>query len=108
MGSESLQCGEDGKCTCKDNVCGDKCDKACPEYYDVDDPKGIFIKVYIKNNILIDVSLECNCNVDGSEDKNCDDEGRCNCKCNIKGDKCDECNSEYYGFPDCFGMKFFK
>ena len=50
--------------------------------------------------------LECNCNLEGSEDNTCDENGICKCKCNVKGDKCDECNSEYYSFPDCHGILF--
>ena len=45
--------------------------------------------------------LACDCNMAGSEDNNCANDGQCTCKCNIKGEKCDECNLEYYGFPDC-------
>ena len=41
--------------------------------------------------------------MEGSEDETCDDQGRCNCRCNVKGDKCDECNTEYWGFPACYG-----
>ena len=43
--------------------------------------------------------------MEGSEDETCDDSGQCNCKCNVKGEKCGECNSEYYSFPDCHGTK---
>ena len=34
----------------------------------------------------------------------CDDNGKCNCLCNIKGPKCNECNAEFYDFPNCHGM----
>ena len=79
-------CNPRGKCTCKENVIGDKCDQIVEAFYDITDPK------------------ECNCNVEGSQGDACDEEGRCTCRCNVKGDKCDECNSEYYGFPTCYGM----
>ena len=46
--------------------------------------------------------------MEGSEDNTCDENGQCNCKCNIKGVKCDECNSEYYGFPECHGKRYIK
>jgi len=34
-GSESLQCGEDGQCPCKDGVHGMKCDQCEENYYDL-------------------------------------------------------------------------
>ena len=46
--------------------------------------------------------LECLCNVEGSETAACDEtSGKCTCKSNVIGDKCTECASEFYGFPDC-------
>ena len=52
---------------------------------------------------------ECHCNeagveeVEGAKDMSCDDNGKCNCLCNIKGPKCNECNAEFYDFPNCHG-----
>ena len=40
-GSETTQCDQDGKCTCKPNITGDKCDQSEPGYYDFPDPKGM-------------------------------------------------------------------
>ena len=40
-GSLSLQCNSDGKCACKDNVSGDKCDIIAPGWWDIESPKGI-------------------------------------------------------------------
>ena len=31
-GSVDENCDINGKCSCKPNVCGDKCDKCCPGY----------------------------------------------------------------------------
>ena len=40
-GSEDNQCHmEHGKCTCKPNITGDKCDESVPGYYNFPDTKG--------------------------------------------------------------------
>ena len=39
---------------------------------------------------------------DGSLDMACGADGTCNCRCNVKGPFCDECNAEFYSFPDCY------
>ena len=36
----------------------------------------------------------------------CDETGKCICKDNIMGDNCDECISDYFGFPECKGNFF--
>ena len=38
-GSVDLNCDAEGKCTCKENITGDKCDEVVPGYYDFPDPK---------------------------------------------------------------------
>ena len=46
FGSEDLDCDAQGKCNCKCNVCGDKCDECCIGYYGLavqDDPKETFM-----------------------------------------------------------------
>ena len=35
-------CNAHGKCTCKENVIGDKCDTVVEAFYDITDPKGIY------------------------------------------------------------------
>ena len=42
-GSESIECSELGVCTCKPNVTGDKCDETIVGWYDIEDPKGMYI-----------------------------------------------------------------
>ena len=42
-GSESLQCDDHGKCPCKPNIAGDKCDKSVPGYFEFPNPKGVYI-----------------------------------------------------------------
>ena len=48
--------------------------------------------------------VECECSEDGSNDQNCDDTGNCSCKDNVGGMKCDVCNENTYGYPNCKGM----
>ena len=115
MGSLNNNCDENGKCACKPNVGGDKCDTIVPGYYNIDEPEGLYLVKYWQNrgfeiakfiaDICCSSIIACNCVVEGSEDETCDDSGQCNCKCNVKGEKCGECNSEYYSFPDCHGTK---
>ena len=40
-------CNAHGKCTCKENVIGDKCDIVIEEFYDITDPKGTYTNVAI-------------------------------------------------------------
>ena len=85
-GSESTQCDDDGKCTCKANIVGDKCDQSEPGYFGFPEP------------------TECNCNAEGSFDQNCENaSGKCTCKEHVVGDKCDQCALGFFGFPQCKG-----
>ena len=120
-GSVDLQCDSEGKCNCKENVLGDKCDEVLPGFYDITDPKGIVMWISICYVPLLHwkyvfIACACDlqgteciqgieCNATGVEDKNisCDDNGKCKCRCNIKGDKCDVCNAEFWGYPHCHG-----
>ena len=47
------------------------------------------------------VLVECNCNEQGSKNATCNEDGICDCKSYIGGDKCDACETGYYGFPEC-------
>ena len=47
--------------------------------------------------------LACNCHI-GANSSSCDSNGQCNCKPNIIGNTCNQCNSKFYGFPDCRGL----
>ena len=45
---------------------------------------------------------ECKCNYGGTNgDASCDETGLCNCKPNVVGQKCTQCKSGYYRFPEC-------
>ena len=52
-GSEDNQCHmEHGKCTCKPNITGDKCDESVPGYFDFPNPKGVYIFSRFKLHML--------------------------------------------------------
>ena len=84
-GSEDLTCDADtGKCHCKCDVEGDKCDTCTAGHHSFPD------------------CHECQCNEDGSSSFICDlATGQCQCKSDlITGVKCDKSKDEYYDFPD--------
>ena len=93
-GSLDQSCNENGLCSCKDHVTGDKCDAcvtgflgfpACDqcteEFHGYPDCEP------------------CECNAEGSASTACEN-GKCTCKPNITGDKCDQVEPGYYDFPD--------
>ena len=53
-------CNAHGKCTCKENVIGDKCDTVVEAFYDITDPKGTYTNVAIICPIK---DLSCNSRV---------------------------------------------
>merc|ERR1711971_1122634 len=76
-----------GKCTCKENVIGDKCTQCATEFWG-----------------LISNCEACMCNAEGSENNLCNvDSGHCYCKPNIGGDDCEKCIDGFFGFPTCQG-----
>ena len=76
---------------------------------------------YIKNKFFKDIFQifsDCDCNVDGSVDNFCDHLGQCVCNDHVTGVKCsvcstgydlfpacDNCATEFYGYPNCIGKK---
>jgi len=56
-------------------------------------------KMSNKGQCLKDKSCQvCECNIHGRVDNNCDmDSGKCTCKSNYKGDKCDTCETGFFG-----------
>ena len=87
-GSSDIVCSEEGKCTCKDNYAGDKCDECIEGFFGFPNCQG------------------CTCNDQGSENAVCDTSGKCTCKANIEGNSCDQCVTAFYGFPNCQGTQF--
>ncbi|KAM4040964.1 laminin subunit alpha-2 isoform 3-T3 [Anomaloglossus baeobatrachus] len=44
--------------------------------------------------------VPCNCNSFGSKSFDCDDSGQCRCQPGVKGDKCDRCARGYFDFQE--------
>ena len=106
---KDITCDNDGKCNCRCNIKGDKCDGCNAEFWSYPHCHG---KTILRNNIFnffstnLDIfsTLECQCNEHGSENVFCDDNGICTCKTDFTGDKCDQCID---GSQDCFTSKTF-
>ena len=62
----------------------------------------LFMKAVLKSMFF----LACGCNKNGSISLLCNSHGKCNCKTNVVGNTCNQCNSTFYGFPDCTGNNF--
>ncbi|OZC11109.1 laminin EGF-like protein [Onchocerca flexuosa] len=133
QGSISFKCEEyGGKCSCRSNIIGRRCDRCAPGYYGFPD----CIKCRCSDNHLCDENTGqcfcpphvegkhcdscvphsfgydpligcqlCGCQQNGSEagQLQCDpDNGQCLCKANVGGRKCDKCLPGFYGFPHCY------
>ncbi|VDP12271.1 unnamed protein product [Onchocerca flexuosa] len=133
QGSISFMCEEyGGKCSCRSNIIGRRCDRCAPGYYGFPD----CIKCRCSDNHLCDENTGqcfcpphvegkhcdscvphsfgydpligcqlCGCQQNGSEagQLQCDpDNGQCLCKANVGGRKCDKCLPGFYGFPHCY------
>ena len=68
--------------------------------FDIFDCCWLFTEVY---NLLA-----CGCDADGSTSETCDkSSGKCDCKDSVVGDKCTQCSTEHWGFPNCQGKGHF-
>uniref|UniRef100_A0A8C9VN56 Laminin, gamma 1 n=1 Tax=Scleropages formosus TaxID=113540 RepID=A0A8C9VN56_SCLFO len=80
VGSLSTQCDNNGRCSCKPGVMGDKCDRCQPGYHSLSEAG----------------CRPCSCNPFGSTQE-CDIQtGRCQCKENVEGFSCDRCKLGYF------------
>ncbi|KAM8976348.1 laminin subunit beta-3 [Pelodytes ibericus] len=74
-----------GRCTCKENVGGERCDQCKPGYYQISasNPQGC---------------TKCDCDAQGSQgDQQCDSEtGQCRCLTNVSGKRCDQCATHHW------------
>ena len=84
--ADPLPCDDKGKCTCRRNVIGDKCDSCQDMYWNVGSGFGC---------------EECNCDLTGSLNNSCDViTGQCPCKPGVTGRTCDQCQPDHYSFSD--------
>ena len=93
-GSLDQSCNENGLCSCKEHVTGDKCDACVTGFlgYPACDQCNEEFHGYPNCE-------PCECNAEGSVSTACEN-GKCTCKPNITGDKCDKVEPGYYDFPD--------
>ena len=77
-----------GRCSCKENVMGLKCDQC--------------VNGTTRLSGINDAGCSpCDCNMDGSLSSICDPvTGDCECKPGVGGIRCDECMDGYFGFSD--------
>ncbi|XP_026859944.2 laminin subunit gamma-3 [Electrophorus electricus] len=97
MGSESLQCDNDGVCLCRPTVMGVKCDVCKPGFHSLV-PGGCRL---------------CECDERGRVGVCSAEDGSCSCKANVEGHACNRCKPESFNLqlvnPDgcqtcfCFG-----
>uniref|UniRef100_H3ACQ9 Laminin subunit gamma 2 n=1 Tax=Latimeria chalumnae TaxID=7897 RepID=H3ACQ9_LATCH len=88
QGSKTSQCDNNGRCTCKPGVMGDKCDRCQPGYRSLSE-------VGCQRRDAQSLS-DCRCNPAGSAGPCDPSTGRCNCKSAIMGQNCDRCKPGYY------------
>nr|XP_022901153.1 laminin subunit beta-1 isoform X1 [Onthophagus taurus]XP_022901154.1 laminin subunit beta-1 isoform X1 [Onthophagus taurus] len=86
-GAVSKLCDEHGgRCTCKPNVVGRRCDRCAPGTYGFG-PEGC---------------KACDCNSIGALDNFCNvTTGLCKCRANTYGRECDQCRIGFWNFPNC-------
>ena len=101
-GSVDNSCDDNGKCSCNNNVVGDKCDQCADGADNFPTCDQCAAEHWIIRWIFDLPDCEaCDCNEAGSSSNNCDStSGQCPCKENIAGDKCDEPAPGYYNFPE--------
>ena len=82
-----LPCDERGKCVCRPNVIGLKCDQCRENYWNINSGDGC---------------VACECHSFGAYNDSCDiNTGQCICKPGVGGRQCDECLPDHYQFsPD--------
>jgi len=79
-----IPCDQSGKCVCRNNVIGDRCD-TCPK---------------ANWNVASGMGCEqCKCDARGSTSEDCDiTTGKCKCRPGVAGRMCDQCAAGHYKF----------
>ena len=100
-GTTDLICGKsNGKCLCKHNVDGEKCERCKHGFYD--HPKCEKSKSFIDFfcnylTTFLKPFSECECYHQGSRSESCSNCGVCTCKHNYEGANCSTCADGYFG-----------
>ncbi|XP_037538133.1 laminin subunit alpha-3 [Nematolebias whitei] len=76
-------CDAFGRCLCRQEVEGRRCDRCRPGYHS------------------FPICHVCRCDGAGVAEGVCDPYGQCLCLHNFVGQECDQCAPGYYGYPDC-------
>uniref|UniRef100_A0A2K6BZN8 Laminin subunit alpha-2 n=1 Tax=Macaca nemestrina TaxID=9545 RepID=A0A2K6BZN8_MACNE len=85
-GSFSEIChSQTGRCECRANVQGQRCDKCKPGTFGLQSARGC---------------VPCNCNSFGSKSFDCEENGQCWCQPGVTGKKCDRCAHGYFSFQE--------
>ena len=114
QGAYSNTCNANGKCNCKANVVGNKCNTCSVGFYNFPTCQGKLIIIlhkfiFYNNNISYLILFHfsaCNCNTQGSFGNTCNDNGECSCKANVINDKCNTCADGFFNFPTCQGKYY--
>ncbi|XP_060769555.1 laminin subunit alpha-3-like isoform X2 [Neoarius graeffei] len=76
-------CTVSGRCLCRPEVTGQRCDRCRPGRYS------------------FPYCHPCRCNGRGVADQLCEPNGQCHCQPNYIGLQCEECAAGYYAYPTC-------
>ncbi|KAM4771006.1 laminin subunit alpha-2 [Rhinophrynus dorsalis] len=124
-GSMSLRCDITGRCICKPEFFGKKCElrrqsfekkdptrisqsiQAPPRRWSFSSTRGCPRGAY-KPSVLPQMfglqssqgCVPCNCNSFGSKSFDCDDSGQCRCQPGVTGSKCDHCARGFFDFQE--------
>ncbi|XP_063773402.1 laminin subunit alpha-2 isoform X3 [Pseudophryne corroboree] len=124
-GSMSQRCDITGRCICKPEFFGKRCEYR-RQVYEIKDPsrkspniqapprrgsfptsrgcpRGAYKPAVLPQTygpVFSQGCIPCNCNSFGSKSFDCDDIGQCRCQPGVSGDKCDHCARGFYDFQE--------
>ena len=100
-GSVDNTCDADGKCSCNNNIIGIKCNQCMEYYFNFPECSSRLHFQFLLTSATHFHVPGCDCSVEGSDSLQCGENGQCVCKTEFTGDKCDQCASTFFGYPDC-------